>query len=131
MKASELRIGNYVSYYTGYSTEIGSADLDMIKQAGILFPIPLTEKWLTDFGFIITDGEISGLYRKRQYTTFTKSHLDVDLFEDIDTDKTKALYWFCYTFEGEGGQEIDVEIKHVHQLQNLYFALTSEELILK
>jgi hypothetical protein len=35
---------------------------------------------------------------------------------------------YCCQKETYSGDNIDLDIKHVHQLQNLYFALTGEEL---
>jgi hypothetical protein len=75
-------------------------------------PIHLTEEWLLKFGF---DKKVGS-----QTTYFKKSYFPFFLH-------TKAGKWsLSYNNEYDDG-----EIKHVHQLQNLYFALTGEELTIK
>lgn len=61
-------------------------------------PIPLTEEWLLRFGF----GQMRNKFYKK-HVTLTKS-------------------------EGFYVAFVQDELKSVHQLQNLYFALTGEEL---
>lgn len=113
MKVNELRIENLV--YDGFNAETIVCD---ITQTGInlnhgystisineLKPIPLTEEWLVKFGFVkhkTTD----------IYPTFAKQ-----MFNWNDS----ILYIIGYGFMNH--------IKHVHQLQNLYFALTQTELV--
>jgi hypothetical protein len=77
-------------------------------------PIPLTEEWLVKFGFE-EDGFIAEYF-------------------DVDTYK-KNGFAFYYSPIGDslasfGLAEI-IFPKYVHQLQNLYFALTGEELTIK
>jgi hypothetical protein len=121
MEAKELRIGSYVNYFNdgkhsiisnidwGYAhlNDASSIDYELIK------PIPLTEEWLVNFGFV-KDGK---------YTHFTKniSH-GKDFILDYSTKSND--YFLCDT-------HVDTNIKHVHQLQNLYFALTQKELTYK
>ena len=77
-------------------------------------PIPLTEEWLERFGFSV------------------RKSLG---FEAYDLDDTYTIYYNTtatpYGFELSFGVDFEIEIKHVHQLQNLYFALTGEELTIK
>jgi hypothetical protein len=121
MKASELRIGNLV-FEKGDIFEITSisrgGDLRLFSSkenhsSGIskVEPIPLTEEWLVRLGF----------------TVGTPYSNDRGFF-------SPCKYYF---FEGDiefllfvsGGRPINnIELEHVHQLQNLYFALTGEEL---
>lgn len=120
MKASELRIGNYV-YYNNENKSIGIIStlvndlvpgLDYCQIDHVinkkhwcinLEPIPLTEEWLLKFGLEI----------KNNYAY----------------DKA-SLGFFVITF-GEKFYWKSFELKYVHQLQNLYFSLSREELILK
>lgn len=120
MKANELRIGNYVKSLNTVCTidcifrqqvevsnnyEEWTPDLEDIK------PIPLTEDWLLKFGF--NKGEdIVG------YCFF----IELENIEDftIHLQDGKLVYFYE-----------DLELKYVHQLQNLYFALTGEELTIK
>lgn len=77
-----------------------------------LFGIPLTDEWLTKFGFI--SDEISWYY-------------------SLDYDKEKETFKI-FELQDESGyailgvNEFSICIKYVHQLQNLYFALANEEL---
>ena len=129
MKADELRIGNYLKglqgdileieqikkdcdNYIGYAVYFSNKDSSSLIHDLELQPIPLTEEWLLKFGFEFFKHHYLG------YDIFKKDNLliammivNVIFIDDYDT----AL----------------AEIKHVHQLQNLYFALTGEELILK
>ena len=77
-------------------------------------PIKLTEEWLLKFGFSV------------------RKSLG---FEAYDLDDTYTIYYNTtatpYGFELSFGVDFEIEIKHVHQLQNLYFALTGDELELK
>lgn len=66
--------------------------------------IPLTEEWLRKFGF-----------EKLQETYFNG---------DFELDITDAGFLFSETY-------IKVSCKYVHQLQNIYFALTGKELEVK
>lgn len=75
-------------------------------------PIPLTEKWLLDFG-----------WGKDEYDS---------VYVDNTSLKQVVLYYDVKNkmFLMETNSDI-IEfnhIQHVHQLQNLYFALTGEEL---
>jgi hypothetical protein len=72
-----------------------------------LKPILLTEEWLLKFGFEQGRNEWSK---------------DGECFE-----------WFSdgYYFTAGDGCKIGLVIKYVHQLQNIYFALTGEELTIK
>lgn len=107
MKAKELRIGSYYNY-----------DSDLIKLDGstlasylqndmdfYLEPIPLTEEWLFKFGFI--SNPYQDRYEKKGYNFL------------IDVIYIKGTLYLYYK---------GVELKCVHQLQNLYFSLTNEEL---
>ena len=114
MKASELRIGNFVQLNTNITqvdvidynqiiaTEFGLIELKYIK------PIQLTEELLIKFGGILD-------YEDDSYV-FGNFAVSVN-------KKSEAIMFFK--------DEQISEFNYVHQLQNLYFALTGEELILK
>jgi hypothetical protein len=108
MKASELRIGNSIMqdddlvFVTWWRLELMENNKIEYK------PIPLTEEWLIEFRF-----------RKNKY--------------DI-------RYWYYHGFKVKFNSKREItfrvsgvwyKIKYVHQLQNLYFALTGEELTIK
>ena len=110
MEAKELRIGNYL-IHDGYFIKSYSVDgfINVIKNIDNYEPIPLTEEWLVKFGFLLDLHHHRGLtYSLNRITTYMQDGI---FWCDI--------LWDC------------LEIKHVHQLQNLYFALTNEELTIK
>ncbi len=109
MKANELRIGNWIyDAQCQQNIQIGTGlhidNLDPLSK-----PIPLTEEWLKRFGF------------DENLKEFVKSGIS------IREENNNSVFWVWGFYLGfsHGG------IKHVHQLQNLYFALTGEELELK
>lgn len=116
MKANELRIGNFVSQLYSFGCDgnkkpewrIWELDLldiqDVQSRPEIYNPIPLTEEWLVRFGF--EKRKFSYLYG---YGNFLYDY------------RLKLWTWY-------GIQLHDYLITYVHQLQNLYFALTGQEL---
>ena len=105
MRANELRIGNLIQkngkiHYTNNLTIRDIFHLS-IDDTDIFEPIPITEDWLLKCGFEKDEYEMFVFNRKVIYKK---------------NDNTFHFYG-C-----------DIEIKHIHQLQNLYFALTGEEL---
>lgn len=102
---NELRIGNRV-LIDGVSNNV---DLHDMKYYDQLYPIPITEDWLIRLGF-----ETNGL----GYSPKDDCTICVEKWSDGD--------WYCSIGEG-----YEREIYHIHQLQNLYFALTGKELELK
>lgn len=121
---NELRIGNIIkSYLTG---EIVHTDWLVIKHISygnyqnsyhtdqpVYEPIPITDDWLIRLGFEEPKG----------YGGFV-----------IDDDYTYTLHPIltmdqCYSFYINESHE--TVVRYVHQLQNLYFALTGKELKLK
>jgi hypothetical protein len=123
MKASELRIGNFVyerrcdgKLYEGQVTEIRSFEtLDKVKCKGWFAdsPIPLTEEWLFKCG--LHERNYNDVYAKN-YVQYHKG--------------SNTFYYIIDFFHNDESyiENITKVIKYVHQLQNLYFALTGEEL---
>lgn len=108
IKANELRIGNYVQHEP-YPDErwlvdmrlLESIDLELVECVGI----PLTTEILVKCGFeLFPWGWVSRVANKRSV----------------------RITAFHFLFEREG--QTSLKIKSLHQLQNLYFALTGEEL---
>jgi hypothetical protein len=138
MNAKELRIGNFVFnnnkvieieniyddavnvlFFAGGWGDYGYVSDD--NKISNLNPIPITEEWLLKFGF----NNVSDNFSK----SFQKNGFRVSLGSD------NAWYREEYLFN-EGIEEKDwmgaegIDIETIHQLQNLYFALTGEELSL-
>jgi len=136
MEAKELRIGNYFIYNTDgcfpNNPERESKIISVVRQikedsvgithletTGIMIgglelikPIPLTEEWLMDFGFIKEcDWKIS---------------IGEGAFIWIDENDFTAAIGTPY--EASGNQRT---IKYVNELQNLHYALTKQELTIK
>jgi hypothetical protein len=105
MKANELRIGNYI-LLKGFTkpTQVWIIDTTETSTKTTASPILLTEEWLLKFDFI------SNPYEDR----YEKGPIHVE----CDKTKGKTYLWI----------ENMPHIKYVHQLQNLYFALTGLEL---
>ena len=102
MKASELRIGNSIMQDDDF-VFVTLWRLELMEKNKLEYkPIPLTEEWLFKFGF---EKAYETCY---QYKDFILN--DKFIMMDID---------------------ITIQLKYVHQLQNLYHSLTGEELTIK
>lgn len=111
MKPKELRIGNYVNWINTKEQDALFL-IEEIKQLNYhdcFQPIPLTEEWLLKFRFKETK-------EAKTIKWFNKGKLDIVL-----SDENFIVFDYL----------VLKHIKHVHQLQNLYFALTGEELQIK
>ena len=110
MKANELRIGNFIYNERNEIFKVNWITEMIESQSNA---IPLTEEWLLKFGF-------------------TRHH--DDYYNDIIFIKNVVnnyeFEWGVYPITLNSGVQINNRtlLKHVHQLQNLYFALTGEEL---
>ncbi len=74
-------------------------------------PIRITEKWLLNFGFT-----------HHHDTPHPNRVFRRDYKEGFFELEEIINFWY-------GGNFTSVEVKHVHQLQNLFFALTGNELL--
>jgi hypothetical protein len=113
MKATELRIGNWVNgeFINGEFLLSQIFRIDGNDDCSGLEPIPLTTKLLEKCGFI-KDDEL--------FDTWTeKYHVALNINFD--------LRWYDDGFKFMNVAP-NLPIKHLHQLQNLYYALTGEEL---
>lgn len=128
IQPNELRLGNYVQDRGGKVLKIdtfetthngeeyvlkvgqrmfvnGNEVHPLTEYSDYLDPIPLTKDWLTRFGFDKYPNEVWSLL------LWSPCLIDRDGY-------------FLFAMHGV----IVTEIQYVHQLQNLYFALTGEEL---
>jgi len=125
IKSNELRIGNLVFegfdvYEVTSITRSGQLRLFSAKKnhssgTSKIKPIPLTEEWLVRFGFSEYD-QMGDNY----FFAFEKD----DNFEFNLCLNFNDLQVSFYSLNWERA----FKIKSVHSLQNLYFALTGEEL---
>ncbi len=117
IRREELRVGNIVMKYNKYDLEdqegiVGPGDFFCPSQ---LTGIPLTEEWVLKFDFQKFDNS---------YTKVYQNNCDFIIFNsNTPVAKTNNILDWYYFFH----KTVHI-IKWVHQLQNLFFALTGEEL---
>jgi hypothetical protein len=111
MKANELRIGNTVLLQKDKIISVSSATFINIERHAYNYdPIPITEVWLLRFGFELELKEGN----QNEYRVYS--------FNQITYNTNHGWWWKkCH---------LEFQPNNIHQLQNLYFALTSEELTL-
>jgi len=121
MNSVELRLGNYVmihDYAKGNRQQV--VDQLDVCQINLLdeqycSPIPITKEWILKFGF-----------KEPKYTSIYSIELKYDfnftgyLDYNLETKSINLSYGFWVT-----------NCLYVHQLQNLYFALTGKELTIQ
>ena len=122
MEANELRIGNYIGSIGNIYEVILVDSKGNVKgfDGGTSFnlddsitPIPLTEEWLLKFGYVLYGKEATDSESPRDWYWIKKGFAI-----SIDNITWKTSY-------------IELILLSVHQLQNLYYALTGEELTIK
>lgn len=137
IKPNELRIGNWVDIpddgqstiialdvseasYKFIADEHGTGNSNYPRLYEELKPIPLTDEWFLKFGFELWE---SDEYSKR-----------IDELGCLNIGRLKLTYQLVdlsSDLSANGYRSYDNRIEYVHQLQNLYFALTGEELVIK
>lgn len=117
MKASELRLDNWIADKdTGKVFQVYTETFADIENGHLsAAPIPLTEEWLIKFGFEVDAKDTLRSQRIKIETSYLNWY----------DDGSYSIGKFPFTIPLSG------PIKYVHQLQNLYFALTGEELTIK
>ena len=117
LSKNELRIGNLI-FQSGQITTIENIsrsinDWERVNNKRLFdcAPIPITEEWLLRFGF--TKHSTNPFW-------FRKKQICISLVGAIE-----LISWDMQVFK------IDSKAEYIHELQNLYFALTGEELTLK
>ena len=136
IEPTHLRIGNIISWELGTGQivvgEAHAIDKDKVAisdayytiedgervggqgwiQIEGLFPVPLTPEWLERMGFEHIENILEDFYA-------------IEYDEGVCTFGIDKYHedWFITGYSNTHGA-----IKYVHQLQNLYFALTSQEL---
>ena len=124
MKPNEVRIGNKVYDTEGEENTVGIEALKYLLAYGgtrqcQVKPIPITEEWLERMRYTKSPYWVGGYILLRD-----NLYLEQRLFSDS---------WFTYL---RYGRDVSQKQKltgciYVHQIQNLYFALTGEELEIK
>lgn len=117
MKASELRIGNYVEMGLNSSPNIKEIHVvepttlmmltgEVDNKSVFINPIPLTDEWLINKANFITGG----------YLSFHTGNAEF-IFNDNHISLATEGQWLSLN-----------HITSVHQFQNLYFSIMDEEL---
>lgn len=121
--SNELRQGNWVERIghplkvTGIKNDDIFVDANGVELEYYIFdginPIPITEEWFLKFGFTFDKKDMTELLSPE--VKHPKKYIKgvVKIIEQKD--------FFVFV-------RYEFQIKYVHQLQNLYFALTGEEL---
>lgn len=134
IKPNELRLGNYVKY-PFHELQVCQLFLDSFQGMYVggrgcymyesCDGIPLTAEWLLKFGF-----------------TQSSCHDSRNIFDRVPLYENNGVaimlsdseFWYV-TRQYDGGSsdpfERVLEVKSVHQLQNLYYAITGEELTIQ
>ena len=126
VKAQDLRLGNWFNYYGGkhkgyiiavkLNTLSDNSDVAITIEGGgytktdvkDLSPIPLTEDILLRLGFEQDEN-------KNRWIKVANNHEELEIYSDWEDDKCIYERVFIYS---------------VHELQNLFYALTGQELTL-
>ncbi len=114
MKPEELRIGNWTTYKGKYvQVELShfKDESDNRRVIEHMRPLHLTEEWLEKLGFEKRAGRMWCINDSNKYSGFFIKVWSNGLYE-------------CRLY----GTNILDDCKYVHQLQNIIFALTGEEL---
>jgi hypothetical protein len=139
IKVNELRIGNLISYKNkkvGYVSNITTMfpDINHIRISGqrefyynlkYIKPIPLTVGWLLKFGFEKAEND----YRIQIQKDDGKGNTDYWIW--VSTGINNETNKFNVLLVSQEGDWFNSKNKYVHQLQNLYFGLTGDELKIK
>ena len=128
MKATELRIGNHVLINQSDNTwTICVVDYELIglcqREPDKVKPLPITIEMLLDFGF--TQKNKSRDYYAQWYSL----HKFLLYFESAATEKPLIIVKYEFTATDDTIFEDTLKhIRYAHEIQNLFFALTEEEL---
>ncbi len=153
MEANELRIGNYIcrqseddgevvdtfepeqiigvgpayygeGYVAYFAVKEGQSHAENLR---LFNPVKITPEWLIKLGFNITwSGQGDGTTLAIEGKAF-----------NIHTHDASKGYVFAREYSRDGNTKWNhigypsTRLIYIHQLQNLYFALTGEELVLK
>ena len=143
MNAKELRIGNWinVTFSSIVKQQVVDCMCDSVNTKcheslpfDFIEPIPLTEEWLLKFGFE-AKADSHNEYKKH-FICDGDDDYELYVFPTFDLkDGYVCQLYNYYDYNGDKDDRervcLPIPIKYVHSLQNLYFALTGEELTIK
>jgi len=118
MKANDLRIGNWVYLKLDeYNIELLEFEFESGWNMEYIHPIPITEEWLLKFGFYYQSSDKNYVVKSKQENNNSIKKIDGDWCYNNDYSDAS-----CYFVR---------ELRYIHELQNLYYALNEEELTIK
>lgn len=123
MEPKEIRIGNYLKDNNGVVIQVyGINDCVLLKNKHIvplrsINKIPLTKEWLLKFGFINQFPKHPNGF----YVLFIDNNISLSFNYSAVLNVNIKNYGVILSFKDF----------NVHELQNLYFSLTRQELIIK
>lgn len=144
INATELRIGNWVTteFVNEYviidaihPSDVGKVELLNIKKARcfveftFLKPVPLTPEILEKCGF-----EVLNFNNKHFWIRFPGGEIGDYRLHVFPESGNQSFWHLSFSDNISGKQESysgKIKFRYLHQLQNLYFALTGEELEIK
>lgn len=136
MEAKELRIGNWVQLSDRVSSPIQLSDFVEEYETGQAFfhckPIPITAEWLLRFGFVKIVWTAENWY-EAEYSIACGTDVYISYAENFSLE----IYDFALSNKEYLNNKFFTilpsfnQVKTVHGLQNLYFALTGNELTIK
>ena len=132
VKTQELRIGNWVYVLKADSDPVRIGDDYNIYLDRDYSPIPLTEDWILKFGFELYEYHLNDKMSDNPdfiYLSY-KMELDGKRYYYTITNTEFDDWQFCVKVEW-AEEMLIASCQYIHQLQNLYFALTKTELTLK
>jgi hypothetical protein len=123
MRSTELRLGNLVwRVHAPYGTEHSrwTEVVDRLETLRDMLTLPssyaeaidISSDWLVKFGFEVEDTSSFSLGYEMPFKVYRKGQLTYNSLQ--------ATWWYHGVLEKQP--------KYIHELQNLYFALTGEEL---
>jgi hypothetical protein len=131
IQANELRIGNLVDIGKEFNILELVDFVDMYENNTLEHyqPIPLTEDWLLKFGFESTYEE----FDEEDFPCVVEYWLFTDSVTKFEIDYATKTGYTVNIANVPTGHALIIrrKLEYVHQLQNLYFALTGTELTLK
>lgn len=130
IQETELRIGNWIESYKRHHKVRGLSSGSTIRteEGEWLAPvfcngIPLSPELLEKAGFVLCERNEDGdLWRNGKFTVIHTHTIDVGESNTIEIIRVRAFFLHGY--------HNDCHIRYLHQLQNLFYSLTGEELSL-
>lgn len=130
MVANELRLGNYVESLNGFIVKVCMIESSQVCVAGEKLPEPVVSAYdyvkpIRITTQILENSGFSVLEKEDEHPIYLHSHLGATMYIEYNASST---YSFCLSTDD--GQFIDVirSFRYVHELQNIFFALTGYEL---